>query len=124
MRVLIADDEHLIADTLALIFRSREMEAMAVYSGESALEMAESWRPDFLICDVVMSGMNGFEVGLYIRQHMPACGVLLFSGHVATADLQLNASELGDQFDIIMKPIHPRVLVNYVLTHAHSSNVH
>lgn len=120
MRILIADDERIIADSLALIFRARNMEAKAVYSGESALELAEYWHPDFLICDVIMGGINGFEVGTFFREHLPACNVVLFSGHAATADLQMDAAETAAQFDILIKPIHPRVLLDYVATHAHS----
>jgi DNA-binding response OmpR family regulator len=121
MRILIADDERVIADSLALIFRAKEMEAIAVYSGESALELAESWHPDFVICDIVLGGMNGFEVATYIREHLPTCGIVLFSGHAATADLMFDAGEPGAQFDILTKPVHPRVLLDYVLAHAHSS---
>lgn len=119
MRILIADDERIIADTLALIFRARNIDAMAVYSGESALAMAEDWHPDFLICDVIMGGINGFEVGAFFREHLPGCNVVLFSGH-ATADMQLGIAEAAKQFDILMKPIHPRVLLDYVATHAQS----
>lgn len=100
------------------------MEALAVYSGKSAIQLAECWRPDFLICDIVMGGMNGFEVAAYIREHLPACDVALFSGSAATADLPFDASEYGAQFDILAKPIHPRVLINYAIAHAHSANVH
>jgi CheY-like chemotaxis protein len=124
MRVLIADDERVIADSLALIFRAREVEAIAVYSGESVVELAESWRPDFLVCDIVMGGMNGFEVAAYMRQHLPSCNIILFSGHAATANLQPDELESGSQFEILAKPVHPRVLLNFVLSHDNATNVH
>ena len=57
--VLVADDERVIADTLAMILNQSGFEARAVYSGERALEIALEFKPDMLISDVIMSGMNG-----------------------------------------------------------------
>ena len=55
----IADDEPIIADTLAIILNQAGFEARAVYSGEEALIMAKSFQPDLLISDVVMTGITG-----------------------------------------------------------------
>jgi CheY-like chemotaxis protein len=114
MRVLIVDDESVIADSLALIFRASGFEACSVYSGERALELAPSFEPDVLISDVVMRGITGIEVGIYVRQHFPACRVLLFSGQAATSDLIQAADTKGYHFDILNKPVHPQVLLEYL----------
>jgi CheY-like chemotaxis protein len=57
-RILIADDERIIADTLALILSGIGFESIAAYSGETALEVAAQFRPAILISDVIMPGMN------------------------------------------------------------------
>jgi DNA-binding response OmpR family regulator len=114
MRVLIVDDESVIADSLALIFRASGFEARSVYSGERALELAPVFEPDVLISDVVMRGVTGIEVAIYVREHFPTCRVLLFSGQAATSDLVQAADTKGYRFDILSKPVHPQVLLEYL----------
>jgi len=53
-KVLIADDERVIADTLAAILNHGGFEALAAYSSLQALELARVFRPDLLISDVIM----------------------------------------------------------------------
>src|ERR1700758_4600583 len=87
-KVLVADDERVIADTLAIILNQSGFEATAVYSGEKAVETAKSLRPDMLISDVIMSDLNGIDAAIKIRGMLPSCKILLFSGQAATADLR------------------------------------
>jgi DNA-binding response OmpR family regulator len=114
MRVLIVDDESVIADSLATIFRASGFEARSVYSGERAVELAPSFEPDVLISDVIMRGMTGIEVATYVRQNFPACRVLLFSGQAATSDLVIASDNKGYRFDMLAKPVQPQVLLDYL----------
>ncbi len=111
-RVLVADDERVIADTLAMILNQSGFDATAVYSGEKALELAPSVRPDMLISDVIMADLNGIEAAIRIRDLLPGIKVLLFSGQAATADLLEKARAEGHEFDILAKPVHPQDLLN------------
>ena len=86
-KVLVADDERVIADTLAIILNQSGFEATAVYNGEKAVEAARTLRPDMLISDVIMTDMNGIDAAITIRSMLPNCKILLFSGQAATADL-------------------------------------
>ncbi len=110
-RVLVADDEKLIADTLAIILRGEGFEARAVYSGEEVLVMAESFEPNLLISDVMMPGMNGIEAAIMIRAKLPVCKVLLFSGQATTGDLLEKARAQNHEFETLAKPIHPAELL-------------
>ncbi len=107
-RVLIADDERIIADTLAIILNQSGFDASAVYSGEAAVETARQLRPDMLISDVIMNNMNGIDAAIKIRTMLPSCKILLFSGQAATADLLDRARVQGHEFEILAKPVHPR----------------
>lgn len=62
MRVLVIDDEKPLADTLALILQRAGYEAAVAYNGAAALSQLDSFRPDIVISDVIMPGMNGIEV--------------------------------------------------------------
>ena len=110
-KVLVADDERVIADTLAIILNQSGFDATAVYSGEKAVETAKSLKPDMLISDVIMTDLNGIDAAIKIREMLPSCKILLFSGQAATADLLDRAQGQGHQFEILAKPVHPQDLL-------------
>jgi CheY-like chemotaxis protein len=70
----------------------------AVYSGEEVVEVAQSFQPDMLICDVMMSGITGIEAAINVRAELPSCQILLFSGQAATLDLLEEARNRGYSF--------------------------
>ena len=110
-RVLVADDEQVIANTLAIILNQAGFEAMAVFSGEKAIEALDTFRPDMLISAVIMTGMTGIEAAIITREKLPKCKILLFSGQAATADLLEKARTQGHEFEILAKPVHPTDLL-------------
>src|SRR5206468_974328 len=76
-KVLVVDDEAVIADTLTKILTMHGFEATALYSGESALEWIETFRPDIVLSDVVMHRVDGVEAAVRIRELHPECRVIL-----------------------------------------------
>ncbi len=110
-RVLVADDEQVIANTLVIILNQAGFEARAVYSGEKAIELLDEFKPDMLISDVIMTGMTGIEAAIEVRKLLPQCKILLFSGQAATADLLERARAQGHEFEILAKPVHPTDLL-------------
>jgi CheY-like chemotaxis protein len=111
LRVIVVDDERVIADTLATILNRAGFNASAVYTGTEAVELARIEKPDLIISDVIMPDMNGIEAAIHIREILPACKILLFSGQAATADLLENARARGHEFEILAKPVHPQDLL-------------
>ena len=116
--VLIADDEEVIANTLAMILSQSGFEAHAVYSGEKALEMVQVLKPDILISEVVMSGITGIETAIRTSAILPSCKILLFCGQAATANLLEKARADGNEFEILIKPVHPADLLAEIRTPA------
>lgn len=114
--VLVVDDEHIIADTLAAILCNSGYAATPAYDGESALELIESLNPDLLITDVKMPGMNGVDLAITVTNSRPSCKVLLFSGQASTADLLSSARERGYSFSLLTKPVHPTDLLAHITT--------
>jgi CheY-like chemotaxis protein len=110
-RVLVVDDERVIADTLAIILNQAGFDASAVYTGNGAVDEARKVRPDLIISDVIMPDMNGIEAAIHIRGFLPGCKILLFSGQAATADLLESARAKGHEFEILAKPVHPQDLL-------------
>jgi DNA-binding response OmpR family regulator len=110
-KVLVADDERVIADTLAMILNQSGFEARAVYSGEKAVDLASDFKPDMIISDVIMADLNGIDAAIRIRAFLPQVKILLFSGQAATADLLEKARAQGYEFEILAKPVHPQDLL-------------
>lgn len=111
MRVLVIDDEQIIADTLTSILNLSGFEARAVYSGEQALEAVPNYCPDIVLSDVRMPGRSGIDTGREIRKQCPAIRVVLFSGQAGTAGLIEKARREGYGFELWSKPLHPKELV-------------
>lgn len=110
-RVLIVDDEHVIADTLSLICKYHGYQVETAYSGETAVEKAADWRPNVLISDVVLGGISGLDAALEICRKDPGCRVILLSGQPLGVDQLNRAKECGQVFEVLLKPVHPETLL-------------
>src|SRR5665213_1396614 len=104
-RVLVVDDEHVIADTLVTIFSGAGYEAKAVYSAEEALQLLEVWLPHKAILDVRLPKMNGIDLAIRLKAQYPRCQLTLFSGQTETLELLEAAKANGHSFQILAKPI-------------------
>lgn len=113
-RIVVIDDERRIADTLALILRSAGYMSEVAYDGTSGLALCSEVRPDLVITDVIMPGMSGIEVAIEIRQTLPTCRILLYSGQAATAQMMDEARSRGHRFELLAKPVHPVQLLERV----------
>lgn len=107
LKILVADDEHPIADTLAAILQQNGFDVYVAYSGNRAIELAFLIEPDLLISDVMMPDKTGIEVAAAVRAKLPQCKTLLFSGSASATDLLKTARQSGYKGDILTKPIHP-----------------
>lgn len=111
-RILIADDEPIIADTLQQILSQHGFEAAVAYDGKTAVEMVRQFGPQIFLCDVMMPEVNGMEAAIQVRATLPECRILLFSGQAGVYDLLQEARVRGHEFELLLKPIHPSELVD------------
>jgi DNA-binding NtrC family response regulator len=111
LRVLIVDDEELIADTLATILRQHGFEVWVAFDGETAIDVAMRVKPEVVITDVVMPGGDGVQTAIAITDILPRVRVLLFSGHSATGEILEEARRQGREFEILPKPFRPQELL-------------
>jgi CheY-like chemotaxis protein len=112
MVVLIVDDEKVVAESMAAIFRLSGHEAHYATSPREALSLAIEKRPHLVIADVVMPKETGIELAVKIRKELPACKILLMSGQAETTNLLENAEEHGLHFEILAKPVWPPDLLH------------
>ena len=111
MKIIVVDDEPIIADTLVNILNGEGYEAFGVSDGKSAIEWAEIVRPDAVVTDVIMPGIDGIETAKAISKLLPACRIILFSGQAASTGLLEKARAEGCLFEILAKPINPDTLL-------------
>jgi CheY-like chemotaxis protein len=107
MVVLIVDDEPIVAETTAAIFRLAGHEAHWVRSSKEALDLAPEVNPDLLMADVVMPNDNGIDLAIKFLTQFPTCKILLISGQAETTDLLEQARKKGYEFEILAKPLWP-----------------
>jgi DNA-binding response OmpR family regulator len=113
-RVLVVDDEEVIADTLALILKHHGFEASAVYSGEAAIRIAMFIRPDLLISDLTMPGVDGIDTAARILALLPNCKVIIHSGIADYPDHLLRTRLEESCLEILPKPYPPQSLLKRI----------
>ncbi len=110
-RILVVDDEELIAESVAEILRSEGFDAIVAFNGQDALDIVKESCPDIVLSDVLMPDIDGVETAIQIRAICPDAQILLFSGQAATSDLLERAKAQGHQFELLPKPLHPTRLI-------------
>jgi two-component system CheB/CheR fusion protein len=68
-RILVVDDVHESAETLAMVLRSMGHDATALCDGETAIQWIIAHRPDAVFLDIAMPGLDGYEVARRLREH-------------------------------------------------------
>lgn len=103
-KVLVIDDERVVADTLVMVFSRAGYDARAAYSAEEALALIPNWTPQLAIIDVYLPAMNGIDLAIRLKAEYPQCRISLLSGEPAAGEL-LSAS--GSSLEIVAKPVPP-----------------
>lgn len=107
-KILIVDDDNNIAELISLYFTKECFETFIVNDGESALEAVESFGPNLILLDLMLPGIDGYQVCREVRTKSQTPIIMLSAkGEVFDKVLGL---ELGAD-DYIEKPFDPKELV-------------
>lgn len=101
--ILIVDDEPSIRESLTGILQDEGFSPSSVESGDAAIEKISEEKPDLILLDIWMPGMNGMEALSRIRDIYPNQLVVMMSGH-GTIETAVKATKLG-AYDFIEKPL-------------------
>jgi two-component system nitrogen regulation response regulator NtrX len=101
--ILIVDDEQSIRDSLTGILLDEGFSPTTAVNGEEALSRLREDKPDLILLDIWMPGMDGLETLTRIRDYLPDQLVIMMSGH-GTIDTAVRATKLG-AYDFIEKPL-------------------
>ena len=111
--VLVVDDEPTIRDVLIEFLAAHGYDARGAADGREGLALAKSLRPQMILLDIAMPGMDGIETLRHLRREVPEAAVVMISGH-ADQTQALQSLELG-AFDFIQKPLDFRYLERTLL---------
>lgn len=107
-KILIVDDDNNIAELIALYLTKECYETKIVNDGEEALRLFHTFRPDLIILDLMLPGIDGYQVCREVR-HISNIPIIMLSAKVDTFDKVLGL-EMGAD-DYIVKPFDAKELV-------------
>ena len=111
-RVLVVDDEPLVADTLGIIFSRRGFECKVAYSGEEALAQADTFAPSLVLLDIHMPGLSGLDVARKLAASHPECRMLIMTGYYyRLPEARHLSSLLKHPLEFAIKPVQPEALL-------------
>jgi PAS domain S-box-containing protein len=87
-RILIVDDNQDAADSLALVLRFEGHEATVAYSAQAAIETVQSYGPEFVLLDIGLPNMDGYEVARRIRASGAPARIIALTGYGQIEDRQ------------------------------------
>lgn len=109
MKILIIEDEKLLARSLCDLLESKGFETETVYDGKSGREYAELGIYDLLILDVMMPEMDGYEVARRVRAHRCATPILMLTAKSGLEDRIEGLNAGADYY--LTKPFDSRELL-------------
>jgi two-component system alkaline phosphatase synthesis response regulator PhoP len=110
-RVLVVEDEEDIAELVQYNLNKERYEVLVASSGEAGLDMARRERPDLILLDIMLPGMDGLEVcrALHADPETAQIPIVMVTAKGEEADI-VTGLELGAD-DYVTKPFSPKVLI-------------
>jgi DNA-binding response OmpR family regulator len=112
LSVLYVEDEKQLAGLMKNVIGRRFGRFFLAYNGKEGLELFRRYRPDLVITDITMPGMDGLEMGRLIHELSPATPLIILSAY-SDKDKLLGAIDVGVT-KYFIKPFDPEELLEYL----------
>ena len=109
MKILVIEDEKLLADSLKTLLQNKGFEVEVVYDGQTGAEYALLGIYDLLILDVMMPGMDGYQLARKVRANRCSTSILMLTAKSAVEDRILGLNSGADYY--LTKPFDTRELL-------------
>lgn len=109
MKILIIEDERLLADSLRTLLTGKGFDVEAVYDGKSGAEYAELGIYDLLILDVMMPELDGYQVARMVREKRCKTPILMLTAKASVEDRIMGLNAGADYY--LTKPFDTRELL-------------
>jgi two-component system alkaline phosphatase synthesis response regulator PhoP len=118
-KVLVVDDEPDVVDMLRMMLENASYEVVSAYDGKEGIEKAKEQKPDIIVLDLMMPGMDGFEACKEMKsdpdlKDIPVLVLTAISRHFSDTKY---ARSMGLELvsdDYIDKPVDPNVLLSRI----------
>lgn len=118
-KILIVDDEIDIANSIQYVLNQEGFTTLLAHDGNKAMQLCENDKPDLIILDLMMPGIDGYEVCRRVRSYDRKTPILMLTARTSEIDTVVGL-ELGAN-DYIAKPVRLRELVARVKAHLRES---
>jgi DNA-binding NtrC family response regulator len=112
LKILVVDDDRRMVKTICDILKVKGYEPIEAHSGEEAVARVTEKKPDCLLMDIKMPGIDGVEALQLIKTTFPDLPVVLMSAF-ATPEQEEKAKEQG-AYSVLTKPINIQVLLSFL----------
>jgi CheY-like chemotaxis protein len=109
-RVLIVDDHHDAADSLAMLLKLWGHEVQVAYDGPSALTIAQEYKPEVVLLDLALPKMSGYEVARRLREEVGLVDALFVALTGYGQEKDRRRTEEAGFCEHLVKPVDPREL--------------
>ncbi len=113
-KVLVVEDEESIRKFITINLERSGFKVFQAVSGEKALEMIDCFKPDIMVLDIMLPGIDGFEVCRRVRAEMAGIVIIMLTARGLDMD-KISGLELGAD-DYMVKPFNPLELVARIKT--------
>ena len=111
-KILIAEDDRDIIDLLRLYLEKEGYEVLSAEDGLVAMDLLQDEKPDLVICDIMMPGMNGFDLIKKVRESENNVPIIVLSAKNQDED-KIRGLDIGAD-DYMTKPFNPLEIVAHV----------
>lgn len=124
LRVLVVDDNADSVSMLSMLIELKGHTTATAQSGQEALDVAARFRPDVVVLDIGLPGMDGYQVAARLRQQPDCSGVVLvaLTGWGGEEDKQRTRAAGFDHH--FTKPVDPQALEQLLATAAQRARAH
>lgn len=112
-RILVVDDDTALAEMIGIVLRTEGFEPVFCADGAAAVDEWRAQRPDLVLLDLMLPGMDGIEVCTRIRAES-GVPIIMLTARTDTADVVRGLESGAD--DYLVKPFNPKELVARIRT--------
>jgi len=113
-KILVVDDEPGIAESIKERLEALEYRVIAAYSGKEGIEKAIEEKPDIILLDIIMPGLDGLEVLHNLKINPATYGIPIILLTAKTEQEYIFKSESLRATDYIIKPFRLEELIKYI----------
>lgn len=118
VKILLVDDEEDFITSMAERLEMRDLKSQTAFDGQEALSLVSDEKPDVMILDLKMPGIDGMEVLRRVKLNYPDVQVIIQTGHGNDLD-EAEARRLG-VFDYLRKPVDIELLIDRIRAAHHA----